>query len=56
MTRELHAKIVAGTANTDPAARLATGLRLFVRLAHEDPAIAGSSSATPSPTNIYGRC
>ncbi|MFG2730321.1 TetR/AcrR family transcriptional regulator [Streptomyces canus] len=42
MTRELHAKIdavVAGTASTDPAARLASGLRLFVRLAHEDPAI-----------------
>jgi AcrR family transcriptional regulator len=41
-TRELHAKIgaiVAGTADTDPAARLATGLRLFVRLSHEDPAI-----------------
>jgi AcrR family transcriptional regulator len=42
MTHELHATIgavVAGTGNTDPAARLATGLRLFVRLSHEDPAI-----------------
>ncbi|MEV0634639.1 hypothetical protein AB0I77_06615 [Streptomyces sp. NPDC050619] len=39
---ELHAKVdavVAGTANTASAARLPTGVRLFVRLSHEDPAI-----------------
>lgn len=38
---ELHSRVgaVVEAAGTDPAARLATGMRLFVRLAHEDPAM-----------------